>query len=100
MYTHTHAYGHTHTNDPKPLTAEAQWTLTLYFLTIAISKPAYCFNPGASVFLCTMGTMITSLSARVVTRLPRKETVRLLDQIKSRGDTLVGLESKAGRSPR
>lgn len=47
-----------------------------------------------------MGTMITSLSARVVTRLPRKETVRLRNQIKCRGDTLVGLESKAGRSQR
>lgn len=47
-----------------------------------------------------MGTMITSLSARAVTRLPRKETVRLCDQIKCHGDTLVGLESKAGRSQR
>lgn len=52
------------------------------------------------MFLCTMGTMITSLSARVVTRLPRKETVRVSNQIKCRGDSLVGLESKAERSQR
>ena len=40
MYTYTHAYGHTHTNEPKLWTAEAQCTLTLYFLTITISKSA------------------------------------------------------------